>query len=124
MEWITAIRKSVEFIEEHLKDKISAQDVANQVYMWLLHFQKEFQLLTGYSVAEYIRNRKPYLAALDLKMNSAMTLQTMRFQNTGMKSVKNMQPMFMQEMRRQMNMKKLWWKIASENMVSALMMKN
>ena len=65
MEWITAIRKSVEFIEEHLKDKISAQDVANQVYMWLLHFQKEFQLLTGYSVAEYIRNRKPYLAALD-----------------------------------------------------------
>ncbi len=53
-----------------------------------------------------------------------MTLQTMRFQNTGMKSVKNMQPMFMQEMRRQMNMKKLWWKTASENMVSALMMKN
>lgn len=124
MEWITAIRKSVKFIEEHLKDKISAQDVANQVYMWLLHFQKGFQLLTGYSVAEYIRNRKPYLAALDLKMNSAMTLQTMRFKNTGMKSEKNMQPMFMQEMRRQMNMKKLWWKIASENMVSALMMKN
>ena len=24
MEWITAIRKSVEYIEEHLKDKISA----------------------------------------------------------------------------------------------------
>lgn len=28
MEWITAIRKSVKFIEEHLKDKISAQDVS------------------------------------------------------------------------------------------------
>ena len=68
--------------------------------------------------------RRMYLAALDLKMNSAMTLQTMRFQNTGMKSEKNMQPMFMQEMRRQMNMKNFWWKIASENMVSALMMKN
>ena len=53
-----------------------------------------------------------------------MTLQTMRFQNTGIKSAKNMQPMFMQKMHRQMNMKKLWWKIASENMVSALMMKN
>lgn len=66
MEWITAIRKSVEFIEEHLKDKISAQDDAYQVYMSLLNFQKGFQLLTGYSVAEYIRSRKPYLAALDL----------------------------------------------------------
>ena len=28
MEWISAIRKSVEYIEEHLKDKIVAQDVA------------------------------------------------------------------------------------------------
>ena len=90
MEWITAVRKSVKFIEEHLKDKISAQDVADQVYMSLLHFQKGFQVLTGYSVAEYIRNRKLYLAALDLKTNSAMTLQTMRFQNTGMKCLQFM----------------------------------
>ena len=70
MEWITAVRKSVKFIEEHLKDKISAQDVADQVYMSLLHFQKGFQVLTGYSVAEYIRNRKLYLAALDLKTDT------------------------------------------------------
>lgn len=28
MEWITAVRKSVKFIEEHLKDKISAQNVS------------------------------------------------------------------------------------------------
>lgn len=67
MEWITAIRKSVEFIEEHLKDKICAQDVAEAVYMSQVHFQKGFHVMTGYSVAEYIRNRKLYLAALDLK---------------------------------------------------------
>ena len=53
-----------------MKDKISAQDVADQVYMSLLHFQKGFQVLTGYSVAEYIRNRKLYLAALDLKTDT------------------------------------------------------
>lgn len=67
MEWITAIRKSVDYIESHLKDKISAQDVSNQVYLSQVHFQKGFQVMTGYSVSEYIRNRRLYLAALDIK---------------------------------------------------------
>ena len=67
MEWITAIRKSVEYIEKHLKDNISAQDVSEQVYMSQVHFQKGFRIMTGYSVAEYIRNRRLYLAALELK---------------------------------------------------------
>ena len=67
MEWITAIRKSVDYIEEHLKDKIVAQDVADQLYMSQVHFQKGFLVMTGYSVAEYIRNRRLYMAALELK---------------------------------------------------------
>ena len=67
MEWISAIRKSVDYIEEHLKDKIVAQDVADQLYMSQVHFQKGFLVMTGYSVAEYIRNRRLYMAALELK---------------------------------------------------------
>ena len=67
MEWLTTIRKSIEYIEEHLKDKISAQDVSKQVYLSQVHFQKGFQVMTGYSPAEYVRNRRLYLAALDLK---------------------------------------------------------
>lgn len=67
MEWITAIRKSVEYMEKHLKDNISAQDVSDQVYLSPIHFQRGFQVMTGYSVSEYIRNRKLYLAALELR---------------------------------------------------------
>ena len=74
MEWITAIRKSVEYIEKHLKDNISAQDLSEQVYMSQVHFQKGFQIMTGYSVAEYIRNRKLYLAALELKENAVKVI--------------------------------------------------
>ena len=66
MEWLTAIRKSIEYIEGHLRDNISAQDVAEQVHISPLHFQRVFLIMTGYSVSEYIRNRKLYLAALDL----------------------------------------------------------
>ena len=67
MEWLTAVRKSIEYIEEHLHDDISAQDVAEQVYLSPLHFQRGFLVMTGYSVSEYIRNRKLYLAALEIK---------------------------------------------------------
>lgn len=67
MEWLTAIRKSIDYVEEHLNDNISAQDVAEQVYISPLHFQRGFLIMTGYSISEYIRNRKLYMAALELK---------------------------------------------------------
>lgn len=67
MEWITLIRKSIEYIEAHLKENISAQDAADQVYLSPVHFQKGFAVMTGYSVTEYIRNRRLYLAAQELK---------------------------------------------------------
>lgn len=67
MEWLTAIRKSIDYIEDHLNDNISAQDVAQQVYVSPLHFQRGFLIMTGYSISEYIRNRKLYMAALELK---------------------------------------------------------
>ena len=43
MEWLTAVRKSIEYIEGHLNDNISAQDVAEQVYVSQLHFQRGWQ---------------------------------------------------------------------------------
>lgn len=67
MEWITAIRKSVAYIEEHLKEDISIQDVSDLVYLSPIYFQKGFQVVTGYSVSEYIRSRRLYLAALELR---------------------------------------------------------
>lgn len=74
MEWLTAIRKSVDYIEEHLKDDISAQDVSEQVFLSSIHLQKGFQIMTGYSVSEYIRNRRLYLAALELRESNKKVL--------------------------------------------------
>ena len=67
MEWLTSIRTAIEYIEEHLTDDISAQDAADRVYLSPFFLQKGFSLLTGYGIGEYIRNRRLYLAALDLK---------------------------------------------------------
>ncbi len=67
MEWLTSIRSAVDYMENHLEDGICAQDVADHVYLSPFFLQKGFSLMTGYGIGEYIRNRRLYLAALDLK---------------------------------------------------------
>ena len=67
MEWLTCIRKAIDYMEEHLEDNISTQDVAKQVFMSSFFFQKGFSMMTGYGPGEYIRNRRLYKAALDLQ---------------------------------------------------------
>ena len=67
MEWITCIRTAIDYMEKHLEDDISAQDVAEQIYMSSFFFQKGFSVMTGYGLGEYIRSRRLYRAALDLQ---------------------------------------------------------
>ena len=67
MEWLTGIRTAIEYIEEHLDEDISAQDVADRVFMSPFFLQRGFSLMTGYGIGEYIRNRRLYQAALDLR---------------------------------------------------------
>ena len=45
MEWTQAIQKGIEYMEEHITEDISAEDVANQVYMSSFYFQKGFSML-------------------------------------------------------------------------------
>lgn len=65
MEWLSAIRAAIDYMENHLTDNISAQDVAGQVYLSPFFFQRCFSLMTGYGIGEYLRNRRLYLPALD-----------------------------------------------------------
>ena len=67
MEWLTSIRTAIEYMEEHLTDDISAQDVAARVHLSPFFLQRGFSLMTGYGIGEYIRNRRLYQAAVDLK---------------------------------------------------------
>ena len=67
MEWLTSIRTAIEFMEKHLEDDISAQDVSDQVHLSPFFLQRGFSLMTGYGIGEYIRNRRLYQAALALR---------------------------------------------------------
>ncbi|MEA4919798.1 MAG: AraC family transcriptional regulator [Clostridiaceae bacterium] len=65
MEWTESLKRAVNYIEKHLLDDISIEDIAADVYMSPFYFQKGFGIMTGYSVGEYIRMRRLYLSALD-----------------------------------------------------------
>lgn len=67
MEWLTSIRKAIEFMEEHLTEDISVQDVSNCVSISPMFLQKGFSVMTGLGISEYMRNRRLYEAALELK---------------------------------------------------------
>ena len=67
MEWLTCIRSAIDYIEHHLTDDLSAQEVADQVYLSPFFLQRGFSVMTGMGMSEYIRGRRLYLAACELQ---------------------------------------------------------
>lgn len=74
MEWMDAVQKSLEYIENHLTDELSADEVAEHVYLSPFYFQKGFSMLCGYTVSEYIRNRRLALAGGELAAGDAKVI--------------------------------------------------
>lgn len=67
MEWMQNISQALTFMEKNLDQKISVDDVANQVFSSSVHFQRIFNLVTGYTIGEYIRNRRLSLAGREFQ---------------------------------------------------------
>lgn len=63
---MNAIQSAIKFIEQHITEDISTEDVAKYVHMSSFYFQKGFSMLCGYSVMEYVRNRRLSLAGGEL----------------------------------------------------------
>ena len=66
MEWMKAIGDSVQYIEEHITEEVSAESVAEYVNVSPFYFQKGFAMICGFTVSEYIRNRRLALAGNEI----------------------------------------------------------
>ena len=66
MKWLESIRKAISYMEENLLDVDKDYDVAREIGISSFYLQKGFSIMTGYTMAEYVRNRRLYLAALDV----------------------------------------------------------
>ena len=67
---IQDLEKIVEYIENNLTKDISIKKLSKYVGISEYYLQRSFQILTGYSIGEYIRNRRLYLAAYELKQSN------------------------------------------------------
>lgn len=70
MDWITAIQKSIDYIEDHITEEIDYEKIAKLVYSSPFHFQRIFRILCGFSLGDYIRMRRLSLAASDIIKNN------------------------------------------------------
>lgn len=75
MEWMKIIGDSVQFIEEHLTEDLSVNEIAKAVNVSPFYFQKGFAMLCGFSVSEYIRNRRLALAGRDLTTTNEKVIE-------------------------------------------------
>ena len=74
MDWTTGLQKSIDYIEEHLLEKIDYDMVAAQSFSSSYHFQRVFCILCGFTVGEYIRNRRLSLAGTELASGDAKVI--------------------------------------------------
>lgn len=74
MEWLKRMRDSIEYIEKHLESKIDMDEIAAIAHSSKFHYQRMFHVLTGVTVAEYIRKRRLTLSAQELASSSSKVI--------------------------------------------------
>ncbi|MBE6765702.1 MAG: AraC family transcriptional regulator [Ruminococcaceae bacterium] len=67
--WTQDLQNAIQYIEDHLTDELDIADIAAKAYVSPFYFQKIFGVLCGFTVGEYIRNRRLALAAEELSLS-------------------------------------------------------
>lgn len=66
METLVLLRQAIDYMEDRLLTKLEVEDIAKAALSSKYHFQRMFHALTGFTVTEYIRNRRLTLSAEEL----------------------------------------------------------
>jgi AraC family transcriptional regulator len=64
--WIEGICEAIRYIEENITEDLRIEDIAKRAYISPFYFQKGFAMLCGYTLGEYIRQRRLTLAGSEL----------------------------------------------------------
>lgn len=74
MALVESLQKAIAYMEEHLLDHITIEDIAKQANLSPFHFQRTFMILTDISVGEYLRKRRLTLAAQELSSTNSKVI--------------------------------------------------
>jgi AraC family transcriptional regulator len=75
VEWLARMKDALELMESKMEEQPDIAEIAKAACSSPFHFQRMFHMLTGVTVAEYIRKRKLTLAAQELAISSAKVLE-------------------------------------------------
>ena len=74
MEWTECICRAISYIEDNITEELTIEDTAKQAMISPFYFQKGFSMMCGYTVMEYIRNRRLALAGGELATTDAKVI--------------------------------------------------
>lgn len=74
MEWIIGIQNAINYVENHITDELDYNDIAREAACSHYYFQRIFGILCGFSLGEYIRNRRLTLAGSELSSTDAKVI--------------------------------------------------
>jgi AraC family transcriptional regulator len=66
MAWIESLQKAIDYMEDHILEPITIEEIAQQANASSFHFQRTFSILTDITVGDYLRRRRLTLAAQEL----------------------------------------------------------
>lgn len=71
MDWIKQIQNVLNHIEDHILEDMNADTLAQRIFTSQAYLQKMFPVVTGYTISDYIRNRRLSLAGEELVANDS-----------------------------------------------------
>ncbi len=74
MDWTTGIQRAIDYIEIHIDEPLNYDDIAREAFSSGYHFQRVFSILCGWTLGEYIRNRRLSLAGQELQSGGARVI--------------------------------------------------
>ncbi len=66
MDWLDAMNNALEYFEDNITEKLDIEKAAKIALSSTFHFQRMYHMITGVTIAEYIRRRRLTLAAQDI----------------------------------------------------------
>jgi AraC family transcriptional regulator len=76
LDWIQGMQSAIDYMETHLLEPVGFDDVAKAAGSSTFHFMRMFNMLTGFTAGEYIRNRRLTLAGQELALSNVKIVDT------------------------------------------------
>lgn len=74
MDWISGLQSAIDYVEANITEDIDYEEVAKKAYSSSFHFQRVFSMICGFTLGDYIRNRRLSLAGSELAATGAKVI--------------------------------------------------